>query len=206
MAKGDTIAKGIYREKPDFEDTNEPVVLFSTESKLKATGYSIGSDYITDLYVSIRSSNTTGTTGQFDGLTWNRIPVDLNEGAGGYYIYLYYRKDPNSLPIRDIVGIHQNTYLGYVDDIINIHPQYDIVERYGDKRADLNDGAGGDYIYLIYSKDLEDIYGNSPTSAIKNIAIVSGNSSGITYSDWAKVPVDLNKGAGGKYIYLFYKR
>ncbi|ORX92008.1 hypothetical protein K493DRAFT_200591, partial [Basidiobolus meristosporus CBS 931.73] len=33
---------------------------------------------------------------------WHRIPLDLNKGAGGKYIYLHYRKEAGKLPLTNI--------------------------------------------------------------------------------------------------------
>ena len=54
----------------------------------KASGYSGGSGYTYDLKTSVRDKNDAPTT--MDGYT--KIPVDLNEGAGGKWIFLYYKK------------------------------------------------------------------------------------------------------------------
>ncbi len=82
-------------------------------------------------------------------------------------------------------------------------------EGYTIIHKDLNESAGGDYIYLGYKKT--DKY----EDAIKNITLLWGKSEnkdsvtieGVTYT---AVPAnfnrDLNKGAGGDYIYMFYTK
>jgi len=62
--------------------------------------------------------------------------------------------------------------------------------------ADLNKGAGGEYIYLSYNTT------NDPDKALKDIRVTFGKSSTLPGA-YDKNPHDLNKGAGGKYIYLW---
>jgi len=71
----------------------------------------------------------------------------------------------------------------------------------------LNQGAGGYYIYL------QGAWGDSnakgPRSVITEICIISSTNSMSSYTDeygrkWEFVNFDLNKGAGGKWIYLCY--
>lgn len=68
---------------------------------------------------------------------------------------------------------------------------------------DLNRNAGGDFIYLGYKTTTDS------SKAIRGICanyFSSANSSDITYknSNYKIIATDLNKGAGGKYIYLYY--
>ena len=89
LAKGDTIPKGVFRNKPNVSPNDEITVLFSSEDySLRATGNSSGSGYIYNLMTSVRDNNTASP----EMLGYTKIPVDLNEGAGGYWIYLYYKK------------------------------------------------------------------------------------------------------------------
>ncbi|MBD1397518.1 hypothetical protein H9Q13_10100 [Pontibacter sp. JH31] len=64
---------------------------------------------------------------------------DLNDGAGGNYIYAYQRKDSydNTLPIVKEVGV-------LYGQSSSIQPPSGWIKISGD----LNDGAGGDYIYF----------------------------------------------------------
>lgn len=68
---------------------------------------------------------------------------------------------------------------------------------------DLNKGAGGDYIYLGYKTTTDS------SKAIRGICadyFTKSNSANITYNknSYNIIATDLNKGAGGKYIYLYY--
>ena len=65
--------------------------------------------------------------------------------------------------------------------------------------VDINKGAGGEYIYLCYSKE--------PGEPITSIQVFASDSSDFQIqSGYTKIDKDLNKGAGGKYIYMGYSR
>lgn len=205
VAKGDSISKNIFRAKPIFNQSDEMTLLYSSydEKKSKASGSSYEGVFceITRLAVHICSSaHQGGTWDDGYGHVYNLIPVDLNEGSGGKYIYLVYSKDPNIEGARGYYNIHINIGLSQ-----NLQPGEWVT---GDPAlgimADLNDGAGGSYLYL-HSFD----NGNYFDHAI-DVAIVSSTSSNVGYSGpggpWYKVNTDLNYRAGGKYIYLFYSR
>ena len=78
-----------------------------------------------------------------------KIQQDLNEGCGGStpYIYLCYKKEITSNPIRRVdILIGENA---------QPDPGFYFAENYywGGKQ-DLNQGAGGNYIWMVYSYDL----------------------------------------------------
>ena len=70
---------------------------------------------------------------------WNWSSVDLNRGARGKYIYMYWRYANGKLPITCL------TFL--------ITPQAGPpeIEGYTQVGCDLNEGAGGQYIWAYYS-------------------------------------------------------
>lgn len=70
--------------------------------------------------------------------------------------------------------------------------------------TDLNQGAGGDYIYLAYKLD-STITNASPDTVITNLTLLDGNGAA-TPAGYTKMNLDLNQGAMGDYIYLAYKR
>jgi hypothetical protein len=127
---------------------------------------------------------------------YTKIDVDLNEDAGGDYIYLCTHKTtPNPLHpqgnkkcitnIRFVTGEGADAPSGY--EKINI---------------DLNRDAGGEYIYLCYK--LEDY---DAEKAIKDITIVKGGNPDVSAPyDYHKVDKDLNEDAGGDYVYLCYSK
>ncbi len=62
---------------------------------------------------------------------------------------------------------------------------------------DLNEKAGGKYLYLCYTKDPKH---NPPT---KHIQIIKGKDADAP-AGYVKIPTDLNASAGGDYLYLCY--
>ncbi len=136
---------------------------------------------ITDLKVIIGGSSSIEAPPGF-----TKIPVDLNKGSGGKYIYLCFNRNPgNSITdLAVVLGENASPPSGFIK----------IPE-------DLNKSVGGEYIYLCYEKaagvPITDIVfqstgGNEQSTPYYN---------GVSYS---KIPVDLNKGSGGDYIYLYY--
>ena len=62
---------------------------------------------------------------------------------------------------------------------------------------DLNYKAGGEYVYIAYSREMK--YGDP----ITDIQVFAGDSASFpTQIGYDRIDDDLNKGAGGKYIYL----
>jgi hypothetical protein len=152
---------------------------------------------------------------------FEKIPYDLNAGAGGKFVYLcvhWASGDP-----RDIgnAGISWMSVSGPATDDSG-RPVPGQVPRNCDS-TDLNDGAAGDYLYLCGSG------GQTGTGIIHDTEVVtsaqkpsadgicrrswdlvkpasggdSGNSSTIdTHGSVDTVDGDLNQGSGGPWIYL----
>jgi hypothetical protein len=75
-----------------------------------------------------------------------KIPQDLNEGAGGDFIYLCYKKEITNNPIRRV-----NVLIGQ-----NAQPDpgfYFTKNYYSGVKQDLNQGAGGNFVWMVYSYD-----------------------------------------------------
>lgn len=73
-----------------------------------------------------------------------KINQDLNQGAGGAFVYLCYKAEITSNPIRRV-----NILIGQ-----NAVPPPDFYfgeNYYWQQKQDLNHGAGGNYIWLVYS-------------------------------------------------------
>src|SRR5262249_1263305 len=128
-----------------------------------------------------------------DGYT--KYPQELNERAGGEYIYLCYHKDLVNI-------LRPEASPQCISEFTFVKGDADAPDGYTKVDVDLNRGAGGDYIYLCYKKapyKVED--------AIKDISIISGESAEISPPHgFTKIPQDLNEKAGGKYIYLCYSK
>lgn len=97
----------------------------------------------------------------------------------------------------------------YQIDVIrkDINDQSDIREQVPDGfcfvNLDLNRGAEGDFIFIIFSREP----GNEGDKPISDLSVIHGDSSNIQPPNgYTKIDVDLNKNAGGKWIYLCYTR
>ncbi len=116
---------------------------------------------------------------------YTKIPVDVNGGAKGEYIYICYR-DGKTEPGITMVNILQGK---------DAKPEPD---WYKDD-TDLNKGAHGEYLYLTWT--MQTCCGDP----IRHIIVIEGDKSDIQPpTGYTKVNVDLNKDAGGKFIYLCY--
>ena len=143
---------------------------------------------------------------QDDG--WSVVDYNLNQGAGGQYIYLLYKTglvdDPTNPPITDFYIKSTKDKNDHPNDVSYNNRTYHRISSYigsssfTSSYGDLNDGAGGRYIYLYYTTDVWD-YPRGITSITFNddsFRAVCGNGSA--------TPQDLNEGAGGDYIYMHY--
>lgn len=195
---------GYMKEKIDNVDNPKIYsinILVDLEKKEKAvTKDVLVSTYIFDIRFKIstwdHNSFRYSSPVYCDGYNNDPSFSDLNEGAGGRYIYFYYTTIDN----RDL-AISQ----------FWVTTMYDSRKEPGtltdgdtpiptDQYADLNDGAGGLYVFAHALKD-PGIY-----LKMKGLGTISGNSSAIQPpSGWEKINVDLNRGAGGPYIYFIVK-
>ncbi|MFJ9692399.1 hypothetical protein [Kitasatospora sp. NPDC101183] len=114
---------------------------------------------------------------------WHKDNHDLNEGAGGDYLYLTWETDGSS---------------GAVTDLYVLDGQGEAPSGYTKIDVDLNKGAGGDYLYLCFAKG-----GATP---ITDLCVISSSDPNANPpAGFKRYDLDLNKGAKGKYIYLCYK-
>ncbi|WP_055692880.1 hypothetical protein [Streptomyces prasinopilosus] len=115
---------------------------------------------------------------------WEKIDVDLNEGADGEYLYFAYEGDGSKQPITDIyflIGREQPTPSGY--EKINV---------------DLNKGADGAYIYATFTRASGD--------AVQDLEVITSTGPSVAPPPgFKRIDVDLNRGADGRYIYLCYR-
>lgn len=113
---------------------------------------------------------------------YTKIPVDLNQGAGGDYIFLCYKKGVGA----PITGLH-----------ITFETHTPPTDRQWTRiNVDLNRNAGGSYIWLWYTKD-------PGCSTVDDAVIVT--STGACPDGYTLIPWDLNNAAGGAYLYLCYR-
>lgn len=125
-----------------------------------------------------------------------RVGQDLNEGAGGDYIYLAYQKKPGRTPLTGL----QVAYASNRKDV-HVPEGYEVVKDDEGEEVDLNKGAHGPFIWLCKTHDpsFAPITGVTVIASDKEVKIGPRNYEGF-------IPVDLNKGSGGKYIYLCFTR
>ncbi|GEM_PF-3580742 len=119
-----------------------------------------------------------------------KIPVDLNYKAGGKYLYLAFKRSYDT-PITGLTVIEgKNT---------SPPPGYTKID------IDLNWGANGKYLYLCYTKDqnlqpISDIVVRVATQSHEKLSPLYGHDG----RQYQIIPVDLNWGAGGAYLYFYY--
>jgi len=132
---------------------------------------------------------------------YQRIDADLNEGAGGEYIYFCIKRGKRENAITNILC----ESLGFSQSEATIGVAHrGIVASYFRHGTDLNKGAGGDYLYLLYTRDTR-------YRPIRNITVYMDG--GYLSEEWngrmcyinTTETADLNKGAGGRYIYVGFK-
>ena len=119
---------------------------------------------------------------------YNKIPADLNSGAGGSYVYLCYSTSVHGQPITSIQV--------FAGDSADFPTQggYTVI------RKDLNKGAGGKYIYVCYSVN------SALGHHIKGVDVVQGQSQAVypAREDQIRIDQDCSEGAGGLYGYVVY--
>ena len=134
---------------------------------------------------------------------WKIIDQNLNAGkSSAAKIYLLVKVGTGS-PITDFyikVGGSSN----HPEEISHNGRTYHLTDGDGandfkNGRCDLNNGAGGDYIYLYYTKD--EYVEDGLKRAVTDIWFDSKSSDAVTRNGGTEA-CDLNKGAGGDYIYM----
>ena len=98
-------------------------------------------------------------------------------------------------------------YANYISELVIISGDKSTIEPplgYTKIGYDLNRGSGGDFIYLCYHKaSYKPTIPN--TKGISDLTVIFGEKTP-TPPGYEKLPNDLNKGAGGDFVYLCFKR
>jgi hypothetical protein len=199
-----------------------PAPVYSTFMSSENVAPYSGSDNLAgDIYdlkiVKGGSSNLTPLPG------YTIIPVDLNKGAGGQYIYMTFTRNPSTVassgrddgrvtsgPVRGIIATANTVGAMFVSWPYNATPIWAPGSVWGTwEQPDLNDGAGGRFIASYQTK-------NEVDGGPIEVGVIAGNSSSIQPpSGWLKLNnyysssaggCDLNERAGGDYIYFCIKR
>lgn len=135
------------------------------------------------------------------------IDRDLNEKASGSYVYLSYKTTTNPADaISDIIIFKGKQWQSdwYLNNGVTVNGKKYYLAPYENKDADwgdLNDGAGGSYLYVFYTRDF------SPTR-ITSLAITSNAGLSVKQYDGSNIynSINLNEGAGGTTMYLQVNR
>lgn len=123
-----------------------------------AQNYNLGSKmtFISELCIDREGSR--GASGAMKDKGWTFIDEDLNDdcGAGTAYIYLGYKTTTNPAEaITDIIIARGKQYNGANNVTITYEGRTYRAAEYDDDSdgGDLNDTAGGSYLYVYYTKD-----------------------------------------------------
>lgn len=162
--------------------------------------------YITDVMV-VGADDDDEAEAYYDYYTsqgWSGIWKDLNNNAGGHYIYLMYKTNtsPGSSG-RAITDFFLHVSANYdapnsleYDGRTYVLASYDGDGDFKAQRGDLNCQAGGYWIHLFYTKDRY-----WPLTYVTGISI-DGNSENAVCENTRDTPCDLNKDAGGSDIFM----
>lgn len=134
-----------------------------------------------------------------------QLPYDLNRGAGGHTLWIYYLMGLENDTITPVAEIRTlDTSDG--ETLANLGEGFTYID------VDLNRGSGGDFIYLAFRR--RNNYTDDLLTGLKiwdrgsTYVYSSGTSSSFTWYGLmqynSSTLQDLNEGAGGAFIYLYY--
>ena len=169
--------------------------------------------YITELKVLGKdaSKDIEALKEKYKNLGWTIVNKDLNTKAGGYYVYLAYKTSDSA-----------NPETGYITDIVASTANKSTLSKDGRTYTkvsaegfdgDLNKNAGGEYIYLYYTTSRKSLSGHFGTKRVISSIDTSDNSNSspsggsddfgpICWAETFTGACDVNKNAGGDYIYV----
>ena len=157
--------------------------------QLPTMASAIHGNYITHLDVSLNETEEEYLQSQ----DYKIIYGDLNKGAGGKYIYIWYKKVDGAPPITRLqVTFNDNMAVGLIN------------AGYTKINKDLNAGAGGDNIYLWYFSGCDKDY-DTPIVDM-DVTIDAVPDSQKFGSGWERLACDLNRKVGGSWLYAWVKR
>ena len=157
--------------------------------------------------IQVKNSDN-GDSYHANGLTYYKINQDLNEGSGGKLIYLYAAigldNSTNPAPVTGMALVHGNS-----SSCRNSAPaNYSVIN------VDLNEGAGGEFIYLCISRNENagepirriEVWDKSDKDAVYSYNADGSGAYYDVYVPAGPTPLDINRGAGGDFIYILYSR
>ena len=151
------ISEKVAYDNKDKVDTDEEI-LFSTFDEQKKNGLKSSTILTYDIKILHGNSNDF-PAGQYIGNDgwYNKLDIDLNEGAGGEWIYLYYRTASNVEDCVTNMAAIASTRWYSEADLRKCMSDYAGAWYPGrdqnNNPVDLNAGSGGKYVYLELSKD-----------------------------------------------------
>ncbi len=123
---------------------------------------------------------------------FKKINVDLNKGAGGNKIYLWYKKESCPAPITRLQVTFNNDMAAGL-----------ISAGYTKIPKDLNAGAAGDFIYLWYFRGSGEFH----TPIVEIDVTTDADSEGQKFHfGWERLAGELNRRAEGNWIHAWVKR
>ena len=183
------------------------VMFFAALPSVKAESY------ITELKILSRGSegDIKKVKESYQNQGWTVLSQDLNQDAGGQWILLAYKTSDSANPetgyITDIQASTNNK-----SSFVKAGKTWYQVPHDGGN-GDLNQGAEGEFIYIYYTRERANLNNHYGTKRVLSKLTTSDNTNssdgngtdnyGPMY--WIETfsgPCDLNKGAGGKFIYL----
>ena len=142
---------------------------------------------------------------QYENQGWTKISRDLNDGAGGDYIYLMYKKQSTNGQNYDFItdfyiktgssAPNQLTHGGRTYYLVD----YDGRQHFKNQKGDLNSGTGESTqsIHLYYTRDYF-----SNNQVVTGIDFSITDYKGAVGANGGSSGYDLNDTAGGLYIYM----
>ena len=199
-----------------FQLSDDPTIaqasgLYYFHVKREGDALRVQKPYVEQLYfATFGTQSAVALDSLFDQGAEAAIETDLNSYAGGDYIYMGYRytADP-AKAIKEIRAYHQKNPPATLTDKAN--RKFTLASD-----LDMNKGAGGDYIYLYTTTEGAT---DNPVTALNVALKVSGTGDATqTWADGREFSVstyctkmwdstkeaDLNRGAGGDYVYVMY--
>ena len=119
---------------------------------------------------------------------YHKIPVDLNKGARGEYVYICYSTTEKAPPITNI-----QVFAGTSKD-------FEIQNGYERIPHDLNKGARGKYIYLCYTR-------HAAFPPVREVNVIQSPRREVypPSAEWARIDQDCSEGARGEYTYVTFR-
>ena len=139
---------------------------------------------------------------KFRFLKGSGLNGDLNEWAKGKFIYLCYRNEKNYESEQEITDLELFSHVKMCKKTDKANEWNHIIWK-DSLNGDLNQGSGGEYIYLCYKKE------ENNKKIIEDMHLSSnGCQDGYTQvkSQEAKLNGDLNQGTPGKFMNLCVKK